>query len=263
MLPVVEYNKAVKKQRLVWIDPVHRYTARSLTRQTDVLPGISGIAHAIAKRTDDTYHAGLWESYLYYCLLWASDWHIDRGLATHCRPETYLAPSWSWASIKGPTGYLWWMLSDHTYNPDPDPAFTPKGFHVSLRPAGEDPFGALRGAELRIRGLVKAAFTLGEKCQKGGSLQDRENLYTVVDGKLRKVGELRYDVPLCSECCPPGTRSAVVLLCCVNGKVLQDGTFKTFAIVLDADDVEASKQIRSGFAGPESRGGSALNFGVA
>jgi hypothetical protein len=135
----------LKKQQLVWIDLVQRYTARSLTQQTDILPGISEISHAIAKRTDDTYNAGLWKSYFYYCLLWASDWHIDRGLATHHRPATYLAPSWSWASIKGRIRYQWWMLSDYTYNPDPDPRFTHKGFLVSLIPAGEDPLGTLAG----------------------------------------------------------------------------------------------------------------------
>ncbi len=67
-------------------------------------------------------------------------------------------------------------------------------------------------------------------------MQERESMYTVADGKLSMVGELRYDVPRCSEFCPPETLNIVVLLCCLNGNALQGGTFRTVAIVLDADD---------------------------
>jgi hypothetical protein len=85
---------------------------------------------------------------------------------------------------------------------------------------------------------VKPAVTRGEQYQKGGSQQGWESLYGAVDGKLCKVCQLRYDIPLCAECCPSGTLNTVLLLCCLNGTVLQDGTFKTFAIVLDASNAK-------------------------
>jgi hypothetical protein len=50
-------------------------------------------------------------------------------------------------------------LSDYSYSPDPNPAFMPTCFHVSLGPAVVSQFGALTGAELRVR-LVKAVFAL-------------------------------------------------------------------------------------------------------
>ncbi|KAF2266523.1 HET-domain-containing protein [Lojkania enalia] len=203
-LPMVEYNKAVMKQRLVWFNLVARYTNRALTKQTDVLPALSGIAQAIARSTNDEYLAGLWKSYLPYCLLWASAWHIDHGLATHSRPERYLAPSWSWASVKGRIEYIWWTVSWYAYNPNPDPAYVPNILSIEIQPAKSDVYGMLKGGMLQLQGKLKPGYTKNEKYVKGSQFQDRETVYSGGGTGITKIGEIRYDVPLCAECAPPG-----------------------------------------------------------
>lgn len=79
-----------------WHSVVQMYTSTSLTRASDKLPALSGLAKAM-RRDDmkDEYLAGLWKSSLMYDLLWklySSPAH---------KSETYRAPSWSWASVDG------------------------------------------------------------------------------------------------------------------------------------------------------------------
>jgi len=228
-LSTAEHSKALMQQRLAWFDLVDRYTNRALTRQSDILPAISGIAQAVGRSTSDQYYAGLWKSYLAQCLLWASAWSIDHGLATHSRPSTYLAPSWSWASVKGHIQYLSWMLSAHSYNPDPDPTFVPTIRGITTEPAGSDPYGMLRGGVLHIEGKIKPAFTRNDGYAIRSERQDRENVYS---GQMTAVGEVRFDIPLCSDCAPPGRINILFILCCLNGKTFTDRTFRTYGIAL-------------------------------
>lgn len=75
-------------QSLLW-----DYGTRKLTRPSDKLPAISGIARLFAESLDDEYVAGLWSKSLIEGLYW-------QGLSVH-RVPTYRAPSWSWASVDG------------------------------------------------------------------------------------------------------------------------------------------------------------------
>jgi hypothetical protein len=76
---------------LLWI-----YGPRKLTKASDKLPAISGLASIFAKRLNDEYIAGLWRSRLLEGLLWQS---------LRCRRVAeYRAPSWSWASMDGIPG---------------------------------------------------------------------------------------------------------------------------------------------------------------
>jgi len=72
-----------------------RYTMCGLTFETDRLIALSGIASEIYNRTRCDYVAGLWSSQLPVDLLW----RVDNPGPT--RLEFYIAPSWSWASVKG------------------------------------------------------------------------------------------------------------------------------------------------------------------
>ncbi|PQE23216.1 heterokaryon incompatibility protein [Rutstroemia sp. NJR-2017a BVV2] len=51
------------KTAVSWMGLVVKYTSRRLTKDSDKLPAISGIARTIAERTSDEYFAGLWKSY--------------------------------------------------------------------------------------------------------------------------------------------------------------------------------------------------------
>ncbi|KAH6886852.1 heterokaryon incompatibility protein-domain-containing protein [Thelonectria olida] len=238
----------VTKQRLSWFELVDRYTSRSLTKQTDILPAFSGIARSIAESTSDEYYAGLWRSYFAHCLLWASKWHVSRPFTTHSRPSNYLAPSWSWASVKGPVQYLSWINGYwHSFNTNPDPAYAPKLIDVSLQ-TSLDPYGMVKSGALRIQGRVAMAFSKQETYATPKDHlavtftpgpQDRLTLYgPSATGTLEEVGEIRYDVPLCYHCAPVGSMRLFWLLCCMNSEKSADGKMRTFAIALQGEDCD-------------------------
>ena len=84
-----------------WPLLVMDFTCRDLTRDSDRLPALSGLADWM-QRKDDLYLCGLWASNLLFELLW----HVEASTQeTHWRLVEPYAPSWSWASITGPVTY--------------------------------------------------------------------------------------------------------------------------------------------------------------
>ncbi len=75
----------------IWYSIVEQYTSRSLTRPTDILIAISGVATEIQRLTGHDYAHGLWKQ----------DW--CKGLVWSRRPGGQFteATSWSWASQTG------------------------------------------------------------------------------------------------------------------------------------------------------------------
>ena len=208
----------LEKNQQAWFKTVLNYTGRALTKESDRFPAISGIARAVHNVTGDTYHAGLWSSNLLNCLLWASAWYDSKGLTSHTRPKSYLAPSWSWAAVSGQVRYETWIFN--ALHPSLDPRLLPTILSVSTTPAGSDPFGQLTGGSLRLKGKMKPAVTKGEAFTDKPRYQDREDVYSNIapvntitgpaDMNIAKVGEIRYDVP--NEA-PKGKMQGIFCLC--------------------------------------------------
>lgn len=228
------------KQIIAWFELVQKYTARKLTKQTDRLPALSGLARMIASQSPDQYLAGLWKSHFCHCLLWASAVRSDKGFQ-HSRSSLYMAPSWSWASISGPVEYLGWVNGYwYVFNASPDPAFLPEILNVTLCTSAGDPEGynMLRaGSFLRVKGKVHIAYSLQSREPYGERL-DLFSAQSSSSSDSNKIGEIRYDVPLCANCAPPARMEFVFLLCCTNGERSKDGTFRTFALALKPEDEE-------------------------
>ena len=210
-------DKQKEKDQEAWFEAVQRYTGRALTKQPDVLPAFSGIARAVRSGTRDRYLAGLWYSNIIHCLCWASAWHpagknpifyLERPEPiAHTRSSEYLAPSWSWACIRGQVRYEWWIFNALDPDPTPEAArFMPRILEATTIPAGLNDFGQLKGGEIRLSGKMKSAFTRGE----GFARQDREGLYDLQEGKMREVGMIKYDIP--SEA-PAGETRVIDCLC--------------------------------------------------
>ncbi|KAI1777266.1 heterokaryon incompatibility protein-domain-containing protein [Hypoxylon cercidicola] len=112
----------------IWAQCVSMYSRTKLTRLSDKLVAISGVARWVHEqeaslcvdesseneRKEDEYLAGLWRKNLETQLLWRvlqpnakRDKKPSKGLKQnkdnkyHYRPKEYLAPSWSWASTNG------------------------------------------------------------------------------------------------------------------------------------------------------------------
>lgn len=130
-----------------WQMLVEDYSRRKFTYADDKLPGISGVAQAIKDRTSSAYVAGLWKDNMYLDLLWQRKSTIPAGPT----PNTYIAPSFSWASIEGEVHYGHTDLYSLTYNRD---AYTKVAAVLSIqaRTSGDNPYGQVTSGQLVLRG---------------------------------------------------------------------------------------------------------------
>lgn len=85
-----------------WRKIVKLYCARQLTRPEDKLPALSGIATRFALLTKDEYLAGLWKASFLEDLAW----YAEPDVRAETRTASYIAPTWSWASVKTKINYL-------------------------------------------------------------------------------------------------------------------------------------------------------------
>jgi hypothetical protein len=98
-----------------WCDLVMEYTHRGMTKTTDRLVAVAGIAKALNRHTTSEYLAGLWSLEFTSGLLWSiahnEKWMLsaDKGFDIYSnkkvRHDEPLAPTWSWASVTVPIMY--------------------------------------------------------------------------------------------------------------------------------------------------------------
>lgn len=220
------------KQTLAWFELVERYTQRSLTKQSDILPAMSGIARMIADQTSDRYVAGLWGSSLAHCLLWTHSNIQGHTSYRHTRPYPLLAPTWSWASVKGPLAYTvngnWYNFNEH-----PDSKYTPELVEANLVPNGPDPYSTLSAGSIKLRAKVRVAYT------RRVSVNDNSKLFAIGPAaSAEPIGHLSRDVWLCDQCSPIGTVEMFFLMCCMNSEEDKEGRIRTTALAVKPDTVD-------------------------
>ncbi|CZR69448.1 uncharacterized protein PAC_19348 [Phialocephala subalpina] len=88
-----------------WYAMVCSYMDCDITKKSDRLPALAGLATEIAMRTKEKYYAGLWEHGLIEGLAWQCFKRQPRDV-----PQ-YRAPSWSWASLE--TGLIFVAFQGH------------------------------------------------------------------------------------------------------------------------------------------------------
>ncbi|RNJ57569.1 hypothetical protein D7B24_005787 [Verticillium nonalfalfae] len=155
---------------------IEQVSKRRLTHARDVLPAISALARRFhAARPGDTYLAGMWRQDLAGALTWTADpnkrgaltrsslmvgLHDDddddeEGEGSRCRTtRVYRAPSWSWASIDGPT-CLDGLGDVVGKGAESDWKFRVLDAHTDVSSA--NPYGEVTGGWLRIRGRLATA----------------------------------------------------------------------------------------------------------
>lgn len=134
---------------IYWYRIVEFYTARKLTRSTDKLPAIAGLAMDTQKQTGDQYLAGLWSTCLHHGLAWRV-----RDDSPSSRPSTYRAPSWSWAAIDGQVSYNQSFFS-FVAPEDILPAIDV--LDVQVVPAGLNKLGEVTAGWITLMGQLKSA----------------------------------------------------------------------------------------------------------
>lgn len=85
-----------------WASIVEEYSKRQVTKKTDWLLALAGLAESYRTITTWTYLAGIWKEELPFSLLWQKDYDFCADRRELTRQTT---PSWSWAHSNGPVLY--------------------------------------------------------------------------------------------------------------------------------------------------------------
>lgn len=137
-----------REQWVLWTHLVERYSQMRLKYDTDRLAALSGAVKETQSHTGDEYLAGLWEKDLPYQLLW----HSTHPQSCH-RPQSYTAPTWSWASIGSEISYRFRPKS--FYNHRLLVKFVEAQISSEL---GQENTGVIKDALLRLRGPLRQAW---------------------------------------------------------------------------------------------------------
>lgn len=127
-----------------WHSIVAMYTSTNLTRASDKLPALSGLAKAmLGDKRKDEYFAGLWKSNLKYDLLWS----LSLFSSPVRKPRCYRAPSWSWASVDGSVVFQEYMEHESL-------VLACKVLETRCEASTIDEFGQVRDGKLVLMGKL-------------------------------------------------------------------------------------------------------------
>lgn len=139
--PKLRYDKSSIDQMTAdaraqaWDDlALETYQNRLLTKESDRFSALSGMAQLFSCEELGNYVAGLWSNYALSMLLF----EVKVGK----KPDRYVAPSWSWASVQGRL-----TRNDRiVHNSD----FEAMVEDLSRTLSSPDPYGAIKNASIRI-----------------------------------------------------------------------------------------------------------------
>ncbi|MCJ1275164.1 hypothetical protein MMC21_002964 [Puttea exsequens] len=163
----------------VWQRALSSYTRASLTKSQDKLIALAGIASEMSSKFSDGYVAGLWKEHMATELLW----YVDTDTVSS-RPETYHAPSFSWASVDGAVIPGGWQKDDIMIEIQDSFASTETS----------NPFGSVESGSVRLRGVVKRA-TLWPNLQGEAGLHFARNARTRLptERRHRSIGTVHTE----------------------------------------------------------------------
>lgn len=147
-------GEGTESHEVKWLSLVGQYTRCNLTRDSDILIALSGLARRWSEVFPDQYLAGIWEQSLEKGLLWhaeALDYSLPEGEVAPC----WRAPSWSWASFKGP---VYWCPEVLPHSGFRNGVISSKSLiqliSTDLVSAFKDPFGQLKSGSITVRGVL-------------------------------------------------------------------------------------------------------------
>lgn len=145
-----------------WFGLVEDYSLRNLTRDGDKLPALSGIAQVYQELNKDKYLAGLWLSMLLEHLCWC----VPSVITDTHRPVSYMAPTWSWASLGGK------VIFDRS-----PPTRNIKIVEATTAPTGQDPLGQVRGGSITLEARLNKQHWKRDLDLKGKCYYARDPTY--------------------------------------------------------------------------------------
>ncbi|KAK3500382.1 heterokaryon incompatibility protein-domain-containing protein [Neurospora hispaniola] len=180
---------------ILWNRVVFQYQALDLTFESDKLVAISGLARMHSRFLNTQYLAGLWLEHLPIQLLWYRDPVADPDTRSY---NEYIAPSWSYASFRGPIQPPD-ILGRDLFRKKPDQSHRPiiQILDATIALVDEkNPFGAVSGGALRISGPL-ANISLIKNCGFSGITATCRMVITYPK-RMNMVGDcymdrMRYD----------------------------------------------------------------------
>ncbi|KAK1756651.1 het domain-containing protein [Echria macrotheca] len=142
----------------LWRTMVSTYVCLGITKMSDRLPAMAGLAKHMAARRKSRYFAGLWQDEMSDDLLWSVYIPKDQKKG---RPSPLTAPTWSWASVQTHVLYTDEIIYFNKFASYNEGARDPTSFEhfasvesCEVTPAAVDEYGAVKAGLLRVKGLV-------------------------------------------------------------------------------------------------------------
>ena len=150
--------------RLLWHRLIMDYSRCNITKISDKLIAISGLARRFAEALEQDsqdYAAGLWASDLAFSLCWHGDlFPLTRGPPSHRHTE-HVAPSWSWASVSGYIRLLDPIIAKSYTDIGMEISVLCDEFKVVMEPVTpNNPFGQVSSGKISLSGFIVPGQTL-------------------------------------------------------------------------------------------------------
>jgi Heterokaryon incompatibility protein (HET) len=188
-----------------WMKIAEDYSHRLLTRNSDKLIAMSGIAMELCERTRQEYICGLWKPHIEAQLCWRVKAELANGIPV-VRSKEYRAPSWSWLSIDGEISFPY--KPNVGLNSDNDGDGGEKDFASlvkieSVSTQLPNDFTKTTSAVLTLRGFLQPV-----KWRGAHSLHQAGQVF--IEGKMTKHIDLVFDdvtnnTSASGNSAPPGT----------------------------------------------------------
>ncbi|CAM1505091.1 Fc.00g107280.m01.CDS01 [Cosmosporella sp. VM-42] len=145
--PLVLPQYGSSYSRNVWQEFVGTFSNRSLSNPEDKFPAMAAIVWSLVMRWDQRpadFLAGLWKHDLARGLLW-----FAKRAGSRIQPPTFVAPTWSWASMDSSVGYpSFSSLSSRVFSSSINILET------QIAHASPDSFGQISGGKVTVEGLL-------------------------------------------------------------------------------------------------------------
>lgn len=225
-------QKQREKNETAWFDTVFKYFSRALTKHLNRLSAISSITRVVQIVIDNIYLAELWCSNLLHCLLWTSAWYDLKWLISHTWSESFLASSWSWASVARQIKYETWIFD--ALHSMLDTWLLSTILKASITFVSFDAFKQCNDEAIRLKDRLKSVMML----KKSFAKQNRKRLYNLVidiDTSV-KVENIRWNVfsKASTECIQD-----LICLCAMIRKKKYDDTMRL--VIVSIADEESSE----------------------
>lgn len=151
-----------------WLGIVNVYASRDLTKASDKLPAISGLAAEVSRLTGAKYLAGIWQEDLLNGLLWYPT------LSQRNTENLLTGPSWSWVGVDTELQFA---------TRERQRIYTPQDVEVIETETileGQNIYGAVRSGHVKLKGLAHELWRSRDK-------------YYRPDGDMNQYGYLWKD----------------------------------------------------------------------